>query len=274
MASPKATRLRRLTLVRPGFARHPCTFRMGQERQISRSASHLSGPLRYRSRPRLGHQQHQCPRPIGSRQRKLSPKPIRFVSPDDFRRLIAATPHPWWKAFLSVAYAAGTRVREAVKRLRPLEQGLLAAKPSLSGQSRGVHARDPALVAAVDALVQWLRRSRHRFPQDSNLPAGDGAWGVQVAIGRRRSDPQAVQPHSTVLRPGPVLHAGGPLARASAHHPVSARSLPADSHLPPLSVLLRARARRRAPESPQPYHAGEGPPAQRSAERWNLSAIS
>ena len=50
---------RRFTVARPTFARHSCAFRMGQERQISRPACHLPGPLRHRMSPWLGRQQHR-----------------------------------------------------------------------------------------------------------------------------------------------------------------------------------------------------------------------
>jgi len=46
------------------------------------------------------------------RQRKQCPKPIRYVTPQEFRRLLSATPTLWWRAFLSVAYTTGARLNE------------------------------------------------------------------------------------------------------------------------------------------------------------------
>jgi integrase len=46
------------------------------------------------------------------KQRKYCPKPIRYVSPQEFRSLCASATNLWWKALLSVAYTTGARIGE------------------------------------------------------------------------------------------------------------------------------------------------------------------
>jgi len=51
--------------------------------------------------------------PFGKiRQRKMSVKPVRYVTPLEFQTLLNATMDIWWKAFLSVAYTTGARTGE------------------------------------------------------------------------------------------------------------------------------------------------------------------
>jgi integrase len=53
--------------------------------------------------------------PFGKiRQRKMSVKPVRYVTPQEFQALLNATTDIWWKAFLSVAYATGARTGEVL----------------------------------------------------------------------------------------------------------------------------------------------------------------
>ena len=46
------------------------------------------------------------------RQRRLAPKPLRYVTPQEFHRVLSAAPTLWWKALLSVAYTVGARLGE------------------------------------------------------------------------------------------------------------------------------------------------------------------
>ena len=48
------------------------------------------------------------------KQRKQSSKPIRYVPPKDFLRLIEAARSLWWKTFLAVAYTTAVRLGELV----------------------------------------------------------------------------------------------------------------------------------------------------------------
>jgi len=51
--------------------------------------------------------------PFGKiKQRKLTPKTIKYLSISEYRALIVASPTLWWKAFLSVAYCCGLRRSE------------------------------------------------------------------------------------------------------------------------------------------------------------------
>jgi integrase len=46
------------------------------------------------------------------KQRKQSTKPIRYVTPQEFQKLLTAATTLWWRAFLSVAYTTGARLGE------------------------------------------------------------------------------------------------------------------------------------------------------------------
>jgi integrase len=46
------------------------------------------------------------------KQRKYCLKPIRYVTPQEFRSLCAAARNLWWKALFSVAYTTGARIGE------------------------------------------------------------------------------------------------------------------------------------------------------------------
>jgi len=48
------------------------------------------------------------------KQRKQSAKSVRYITPHEFRRLLAAASTLWWKAFLSVAYTTAARESEIV----------------------------------------------------------------------------------------------------------------------------------------------------------------
>jgi integrase len=53
--------------------------------------------------------------PFGKiRQRKLSTKPVRYITLLEFQTLLNSTMDIWWKAFLSVAYTTGARTGEIV----------------------------------------------------------------------------------------------------------------------------------------------------------------
>ena len=49
---------------------------------------------------------------VSIKQRKQSSKPIRYVTPQEFRDMLKAAPTLWWKAFLGVAYTIGARTGE------------------------------------------------------------------------------------------------------------------------------------------------------------------
>jgi integrase len=46
------------------------------------------------------------------RQRKISAKPVRYITPEEFQALLNATTDLWWKTFLSVAYTSAARTGE------------------------------------------------------------------------------------------------------------------------------------------------------------------
>jgi integrase len=46
------------------------------------------------------------------KQRKISPKPVRYVTPKEFQALVDSTTDMWWKTFLSVAYTTAARTGE------------------------------------------------------------------------------------------------------------------------------------------------------------------
>ncbi len=51
--------------------------------------------------------------PFGKiKQRKLTPKTIKYLSVSEYKALIIASPNLWWKTFLSVAYCCGLRRNE------------------------------------------------------------------------------------------------------------------------------------------------------------------
>lgn len=51
--------------------------------------------------------------PFGKiKQRKLTPKPIRYLSISEYKSLINACPKLWWNAFISIAYCCGLRKNE------------------------------------------------------------------------------------------------------------------------------------------------------------------
>lgn len=51
--------------------------------------------------------------PFGKiRERKKSQKPIRYVGITEYQALIKATEKTWWKAFISLAYGSGLRLKE------------------------------------------------------------------------------------------------------------------------------------------------------------------
>jgi len=51
--------------------------------------------------------------PFGKiKQRKLTPKTIKYLSVGEYKALVVASPTLWWKAFLSIAYCCGLRRNE------------------------------------------------------------------------------------------------------------------------------------------------------------------
>jgi integrase len=46
------------------------------------------------------------------KQRKYCPKPIRYVTPQEFASLCVSSANLWWKALLSVGYTTGARIGE------------------------------------------------------------------------------------------------------------------------------------------------------------------
>lgn len=46
------------------------------------------------------------------KQRKQAPKAVRYVTTDDFQKLVAVTKTSWWKALLFLAYTTATRLGE------------------------------------------------------------------------------------------------------------------------------------------------------------------
>ena len=46
------------------------------------------------------------------KQRKLTPKTIKYLGVTEYKALIDACPRLWWKAFLSIAYCCGLRKNE------------------------------------------------------------------------------------------------------------------------------------------------------------------
>jgi integrase len=125
---------------------------------------------------------------------------LAVLTRDEVARVLDAAPSPYWRAFLTTAYAAGLR-RMEVATLRPPDidarSGLLRVAHGKGGKSREVML-DPALLAALRAHWRsqrlpgpWLFPARARSGwADHPVGLGQASAAFQVAlaaakIGRR-----------------------------------------------------------------------------------------
>jgi len=111
--------------------------------------------------------------------------PPEILTVGEVGRVLAAAPSPFWRAYLTAAYATGLR-REELVRLRACDidgaAGLLRVQRGKGGKSRVVML-DPGLLATLRA--HWRL---HRLPGPWLFPArANGAWQDRPADLRKAS---------------------------------------------------------------------------------------